>query len=140
MIEYKTLDAQYIYRTICDMHNKSSMPYIVYRDTVNYKNNLQNTGVCEGLNLCLEIIEPSTPDSIASCNLGHINLKALRGGHDTDGHGHGGVGESETHMHAKFLLQKHVGRYFFCQKRCPRCFVGEHISTSACCCLVLDIK
>jgi len=77
MIEYKTLDAQYIYRTICDMHNKSSMPYIVYRDTVNYKNNLQNTGVCEGLNLCLEIIEPSTPDSIASCNLGHINLKAF---------------------------------------------------------------
>ena len=39
-IEYKTMDAQDIYRTICDMHNKSSMPYIVYRDTVNYKNNL----------------------------------------------------------------------------------------------------
>jgi ribonucleotide reductase alpha subunit len=75
-IEYKTMDAQDIYRTICDMHNKSSMPYVVYRDTVNYKNNLQNTGVCEGLNLCLEIIEPSTPDSIASCNLGHLNLKA----------------------------------------------------------------
>lgn len=75
MIEYKTMDAQDIYRTICDMHNKSSMPYIVYRDTVNYKNNMKNIGVCEGLNLCLEIIEPSTPDSIASCNLGHINLK-----------------------------------------------------------------
>lgn len=76
-IEYKVMEAQDIYRTICDMHNKSSMPYIVYRDTVNYKNNLQNTGVCEGLNLCLEIIEPSTPDSIASCNLGHLNLKAF---------------------------------------------------------------
>ena len=75
MIEYKVMDAQDIYRTICDMHNKSSMPYIVYRDTVNYKNNMKNIGVCEGLNLCLEIIEPSTPDSIASCNLGHINLK-----------------------------------------------------------------
>jgi len=77
MIEFKTMDAQDIYRTICDMHNKSSMPYIVYRDTVNYKNNLMNTGVCEGLNLCLEIIEPSTPDSIASCNLGHLNLKSF---------------------------------------------------------------
>ena len=54
------------------------------------------------------------------------------GGDNTDAHGHGGVGESETHMHAKFLLQKHVGRYFFCQKRCPRCFVGEHVYTSAC--------
>lgn len=75
LIEYKIMDAQDIYRTICDMHNKSSMPYIVYRDTVNYKNNMKNIGVCEGLNLCLEITEPSTPDSIASCNLGHVNLK-----------------------------------------------------------------
>lgn len=74
-IEFKTVDAQTIYTTICDMHNKSSMPYIVYRDTVNYKNNMKNIGPCEGLNLCLEITEPSTPDAIASCNLGHLNLK-----------------------------------------------------------------
>ena len=74
-IDCVTMDAQDIYRTICDMHNKSSMPYIVYRDPVNYKNNMKNIGVCEGLNLCLEIIEPSTPEKIASCNLGHINLK-----------------------------------------------------------------
>ena len=75
LIAYKTLDARDIYKIICDMNNKSSMPYIVYRDPVNYKNNMKNIGQCEGLNLCLEIIEPSTPDSIASCNLGHINLK-----------------------------------------------------------------
>jgi ribonucleoside-diphosphate reductase alpha chain len=75
LIEHRVMDAQDVYRTICDMHNKSSMPYIVYRDTVNYKNNMKNIGVCEGLNLCLEITEPSTPDSIASCNLGHLNLK-----------------------------------------------------------------
>lgn len=75
MIEYKVMDAEKIYKTICDMHNKSSMPYIVYRDTCNYKNNMMNIGTCEGPNLCLEIIEPSTPDSIASCNLGHVNLK-----------------------------------------------------------------
>lgn len=75
LIEHKIMDAQDVYKTICDMHNKSSMPYIVYRDPVNYKNNMKNIGVCEGLNLCLEITEPSTPDSIASCNLGHLNLK-----------------------------------------------------------------
>ena len=74
-IEFKTKSAQDIYSLICDMHNKSSMPYIVYRDTVNYKNNMKNIGPCEGLNLCLEITEPSTPDSIASCNLGHLNLR-----------------------------------------------------------------
>jgi len=75
LVEYKVMDAEKIYTMICDMHNKSSMPYIVYRDTCNYKNNMMNIGTCEGPNLCLEIIEPSTPDSIASCNLGHLNLK-----------------------------------------------------------------
>ena len=75
MIDYKVMNAREIYTVLCDMNNKSSMPYIVYRDPVNLKNNMSNIGVCEGLNLCLEITEPSTPDSIASCNLGHINLK-----------------------------------------------------------------
>jgi ribonucleotide reductase alpha subunit len=83
-IEFKVMDADKIYKTICDMHNKSSMPYIVYRDTCNYKNNMMNIGTCEGPNLCLEIIEPSTPDSIASCNLGQVNLKRFVKGTFTD--------------------------------------------------------
>ena len=75
LIVYKSVDAVDVYDKLCDMHIKSSMPYIVYRDTVNYKNNMKNIGTVEGLNLCLEITEPSTPDSIASCNLAHVNLK-----------------------------------------------------------------
>ena len=75
LIVYKRMNATDVYDKLCEMHMKSSMPYIVYRDTVNYKNNMKNLGTVEGLNLCLEITEPSTPDSIASCNLGHINLK-----------------------------------------------------------------
>lgn len=75
LIDFKQASARDVYQVLCDMNNKSSMPYIVYRDPVNLKNNMSNIGVCEGLNLCLEITEPSTPDSIASCNLGHLNLK-----------------------------------------------------------------
>jgi ribonucleotide reductase alpha subunit len=75
LIVHKTVQAVDVYDKLCDMQIKSSMPYIVYRDTVNYKNNMKNLGTVEGLNLCLEITEPSTPDSIASCNLAHINLK-----------------------------------------------------------------
>ena len=75
LIVHKKVRAVDVYDKLCDMHIKSSMPYIVYRDTVNYKNNMKNIGSVEGLNLCLEITEPSTPDSIASCNLAHINLK-----------------------------------------------------------------
>jgi len=75
LIVNKVVDAVDVYDKLCDMHIKSSMPYIVYRDTVNYKNNMKNLGTVEGLNLCLEITEPSTPDAIASCNLAHVNLK-----------------------------------------------------------------
>lgn len=75
LMVHKVVDAVDVYDKLCDMHIKSSMPYIVYRDTVNYKNNMKNIGTVEGLNLCLEITEPSTPDSIASCNLAHVNLK-----------------------------------------------------------------
>ena len=75
LIIHKKINAVDVYEKLCDMHIKSSMPYIVYSDTVNYKNNMKNIGSVEGLNLCLEITEPSTPDSIASCNLAHINLK-----------------------------------------------------------------
>ena len=75
LMVYKEVSAFDLYEKICDMHVKSSMPYIVYRDTCNYKNNMRNIGPCEGPNLCLEIIEPSTPGSVASCNLAHLNLK-----------------------------------------------------------------
>jgi len=75
LIEFKIVDALELYKLICDMNVKGGMPYITYRDPTNIKNNMMNIGVTEGLNLCLEITEPSNKDSIASCNLGHINLK-----------------------------------------------------------------
>jgi len=77
LIEYKEVDAFEIYKTICDMNVKSGMPYITYRDASNLKNNTMNIGSTEGLNLCLEITLPSSPDCISSCNLGHLNLKAF---------------------------------------------------------------
>jgi ribonucleoside-diphosphate reductase alpha chain len=75
LIEYKVLDAVKLYDLICDMNVKSGQPYITYRDAANIKNNMSNIGVTEGSNLCLEIMEPTSPKDIASCNLGHINLK-----------------------------------------------------------------
>ena len=75
LIEFKVVDALELYKLICDMNVKGGMPYITYRDPTNIKNNMMNIGVTEGLNLCLEITEPSDKESIASCNLGHINLK-----------------------------------------------------------------
>lgn len=53
LIEYKTLDAYDLYRMICDMHVKSSHPFMAYRDSVNMKNNMINIGTVEGSNLCV---------------------------------------------------------------------------------------
>lgn len=76
LIEFKTVKARKLYRWICEMNMKSSMPYICDGDSVNYKNNLKNLKKPTNcLNLCLEIIEPATPETYASCNLGHVNLK-----------------------------------------------------------------
>jgi ribonucleoside-diphosphate reductase alpha chain len=75
LIDHKVVKARDLYELICDMQVKSSFPYIVYADTINYKNNTMNIGPTESSNLCQEITLPSSPDSIASCNLGHLNLK-----------------------------------------------------------------
>lgn len=53
LIVYKTMNARDIYTKLCDMHVKSAMPYMVYRDPVNEKNNMSNIGPTENLNLCV---------------------------------------------------------------------------------------
>lgn len=75
LIDYRILDARTFYEHICDMNVKGTFPYIVYTDSMNGKNNTSNIGKTQSSNLCLEVTLPSTPDMIASCNLGHLNLK-----------------------------------------------------------------
>ena len=75
LIDYKIVSAREFYETICDMNVKGTFPYMVYTDTVNGKNNTMNIGKTQSSNLCLEITLPATPNSVASCNLGHVNLK-----------------------------------------------------------------
>lgn len=75
IIDYKVINARKFYNLICNMQKKSSFPYIVGADPINTKNNTMNIGPTQSSNLCLEVSLPATPDSIASCNLGHIPLK-----------------------------------------------------------------
>ena len=48
--------------------------------------------------------------------------------------GSGGIsfGESETHMQAKFLLQKQAGRYYFTVQRCLECGLTADVSSLGC--------
>ena len=48
--------------------------YILYKDAANSKSNQQNLGTIRCSNLCTEIIEYTSPDEVAVCNLASIAL------------------------------------------------------------------
>jgi ribonucleoside-diphosphate reductase alpha chain/ribonucleoside-diphosphate reductase subunit M1 len=84
---YRTYVAQGRYkrvvkaRTIWDAILKSQIetgtPYMGYKDSVNKKSNQKNIGVIKSSNLCHEILEVSTPDETAVCNLASLSLPAF---------------------------------------------------------------
>jgi ribonucleoside-diphosphate reductase alpha subunit len=84
---YRTYVAQGKYkrvvkaRTIWDAILKSQIetgtPYMGYKDSVNAKSNQKNIGVIKSSNLCHEIMEVSTPDETAVCNLASLCLPAF---------------------------------------------------------------
>ena len=47
---------------------------MLYKDHANKKNNQKNLGTLHGSNLCTEIMEYTSPDEIAVCNLASISL------------------------------------------------------------------
>ena len=49
-------------------------PYMLYKDSCNRKSNQQNLGTIKCSNLCTEIIEYTSPEESAVCNLASIAL------------------------------------------------------------------
>jgi ribonucleotide reductase alpha subunit len=47
---------------------------MLYKDSCNRKSNQQNLGTIKSSNLCTEIIEYTSPDEVAVCNLASIGL------------------------------------------------------------------
>jgi len=70
----KTVKAQEIWFAILDSQIETGTPYILYKDAANRKSNQQNLGTIRSSNLCTEIIEYTSPDEVAVCNLASINL------------------------------------------------------------------
>lgn len=82
---HRTMRAQELWRKICETQVETSMPYMLYKDAANRKSNQQNLGTIKSSNLCTEIIEYTSPDEIAVCNLASMSLPAYlddRGGYD----------------------------------------------------------
>ena len=47
---------------------------MLYKDTCNRKSNQQNLGTFKSSNLCTEIVEYTSPEEVAVCNLASIGM------------------------------------------------------------------
>lgn len=70
----KQIDILEVWNALLDSQIETGTPYLVYKDAVNLLSNQQNIGTINSSNLCVEILEVSTYDEIASCNLASISL------------------------------------------------------------------
>jgi len=70
----KTVKARKLMDSILTAQIETGTPYMLYKDSANYKSNQKNLGTIKSSNLCTEIIEYSSPEEQAVCNLASIAL------------------------------------------------------------------
>jgi ribonucleoside-diphosphate reductase alpha chain len=75
----KTMKARSLWFKILDAQMETGTPYILFKDAANKKSNQKNLGTIKSSNLCTEIIEYSSPDETAVCNLASIALNKFVG-------------------------------------------------------------
>ena len=70
----RKVSARKLWFQILDTQMETGTPYLLYKDAANKKSNQQNLGTIKSSNLCTEIIEYSSPDETAVCNLASLAL------------------------------------------------------------------
>ena len=70
----RVIKAQELWFTILESQIETGTPYMLYKDAANRKSNQQHLGTIKSSNLCTEIIQYTSPDEIAVCNLASIAL------------------------------------------------------------------
>jgi ribonucleotide reductase alpha subunit len=73
----KRVRARELWNIILDSQIETGLPYICFKDSINGKNNQENLGVIQSSNLCAEIVEFTSPEEIAVCNLASISLPKM---------------------------------------------------------------
>ena len=73
----KRVSARKLWFQILDTQMETGVPYLLYKDAANSKSNQQNLGTIKSSNLCTEIIEYSSAEETAVCNLASIALPAF---------------------------------------------------------------
>ncbi|MFH6966443.1 ribonucleoside-diphosphate reductase subunit alpha [Flavobacterium sp. FlaQc-28] len=70
----KTIRARELWEKILESQIETGTPYMLYKDAANRKSNHKNLGTIRSSNLCTEIMEYTSKDEIAVCNLASISL------------------------------------------------------------------
>ena len=70
----QTVKAQELWFAILEAQIETGTPFMLYKDSANAKSNQQNLGTIKCSNLCTEIIEYTSKDEVAVCNLASISL------------------------------------------------------------------
>ena len=73
----ETIKARKLWMAILDSQMETGTPYMLYKDACNKKSNQKNLGTIKSSNLCTEIVEYSSPDETAVCNLASIALSSF---------------------------------------------------------------
>jgi len=70
----ETIKAQKLWSAIIESQIETGTPYMLYKDSCNRKSNQQNLGTIKCSNLCTEIVEYTSKEEIAVCNLASLAL------------------------------------------------------------------
>jgi ribonucleoside-diphosphate reductase alpha chain len=70
----RTIKARELWEKIMESQIETGTPYMLYKDAANRKSNQKNLGTIRSSNLCTEIIEYTSKDEVAVCNLASIAL------------------------------------------------------------------
>lgn len=70
----KIVKAQELWFKILESQIETGNPYMLYKDACNRKSNQQHLGTIKCSNLCTEIVEYTSPDEVAVCNLASLAL------------------------------------------------------------------
>jgi ribonucleoside-diphosphate reductase alpha chain len=70
----RVVKARELWDKVLDSQVETGTPYMLYKDACNYKSNQKNLGTIYSSNLCCEIIEKSSKEETAVCNLASIAL------------------------------------------------------------------
>lgn len=70
----KTLPAKDLFLAILTSQIETGTPYMLFKDACNQKSNQKNLGTIKSSNLCSEVVQFSSKDETATCNLASLCL------------------------------------------------------------------